>query len=68
MAWVLDHVYAGVTAAGAVMTIVVALCSNAVVKASIVFVVAGRSLGMKCVTGLGAMAAGLLAVAALMLA
>jgi uncharacterized membrane protein (DUF4010 family) len=57
-----------VTAAGAVMAIVVALCSNAVVKATIVFVVGGRSLGMRCVTGFGAMVAALLAVALVMLA
>lgn len=57
-----------VTAAGAVMAIVVALCSNAVVKASIVFVVGGRSLGMRCIAGFGAMTAALLAVAAFMLA
>jgi uncharacterized membrane protein (DUF4010 family) len=57
-----------VTAAGAVMAIVVALCSNAIVKATIVFVVGGRSLGMRCITGFGAMIAALLAVAALMLA
>ena len=57
-----------VTAAGAVMAIVVALCSNAIVKASIVFVVGGKSLGMRCIAGFGAMVAALLAVAALMLA
>ena len=57
-----------VTAAGAVMAIVVALCSNAVVKASIVFVAGGRSLGMRCIAGFAAMVAALLAVAALMLA
>jgi uncharacterized membrane protein (DUF4010 family) len=57
-----------VTAAGAVMTIVVAICSNAVVKASIVFVAGGRSLGMRCVAGFGAMVAALLTAAALMLA
>lgn len=57
-----------VTAAGAVMAIVVALCSNAVVKATIVFVAGGRSLGMRCVTGFGAMVAALLAVALVMLA
>ena len=57
-----------VTAPGAVMAIVVALCSNAVVKATIVFVVGGRSLGMRCVTGFGAMVAALLAVALVMLA
>ena len=57
-----------ITAAGAVMTIVVAVCSNAVVKATIVFVVGGRSLGMKCVAGFGAMVAALLAVALAMLA
>jgi uncharacterized membrane protein (DUF4010 family) len=56
-----------VTAAGAVMAIVVALCSNAVVKASIVFVVGGRSLGLRCVAGFAAMIVALLAVAALML-
>ncbi len=56
-----------VTSAGAVMAIVVALCSNAAVKASIVFVVGGRSLGMRCITGFGAMAAALVAVAAFML-
>lgn len=56
-----------VTAAGAVMAIVVALCSNAIVKASIVFVVGGKSLGMRCIAGFGAMVAALLAVAALML-
>lgn len=56
-----------VTAAGAVMAIVVALCSNAVVKATIVFVVGGRSLGMRCIAGFGAMTAALLAVAAFML-
>ena len=57
-----------ITAAGAVMTIVVAVCSNAVVKATIVFVVGDRSLGMKCVAGFGAMVAALLAVALAMLA
>ncbi len=57
-----------VTAAGAVMAIVVALCSNAIVKASIVFVVGGKSLGMRCIAGFGAMVAALLAVAAVMLA
>jgi uncharacterized membrane protein (DUF4010 family) len=57
-----------VTAAGAVMTVVVALCSNALVKASIVFVAGGRSLGMRCIAGFGAMVAALLAAAALMLA
>ena len=57
-----------VPAPGAVMAIVVALCSNAVVKASIVFVAGGRSLGMRCVTGFGAMVAALLGAAALMLA
>jgi uncharacterized membrane protein (DUF4010 family) len=56
-----------VTSAGAVMAIVVALCSNAAVKATIVFVVGGRSLGMRCITGFGAMAAALVAVAAFML-
>lgn len=55
-----------VTAQGAVMAIVVALCSNAVVKASIVFVVGGKSLGRRCITGFGAMVVALLAVAALM--
>lgn len=59
---------ARVTAPGAVMAIVVALCSNAVVKATIVFVAGGRSLGMRCITGFGAMVAALLAVAAVMLA
>jgi uncharacterized membrane protein (DUF4010 family) len=59
---------ARVTASGAVMAIVVALCSNIVVKASIVFVAGGRSLGKRCIAGFGAMAAALLAVAALMLA
>lgn len=57
-----------VSAAGAVMAIVVALCSNAVVKASIVFVVGGRSLGKRCIVGFGAMVVALLAVAGLMLA
>jgi hypothetical protein len=38
------------------------------VKATIVFVVGGRSLGMRCVTGFGAMVAALLAVALVMLA
>lgn len=56
-----------ITAAGAVMAIVVAVCSNAVVKGSIVFVVGGRSLGMKCIAGFGAMLAALVAVAAVML-
>jgi uncharacterized membrane protein (DUF4010 family) len=55
-----------VTAQGAVMAIVVALCSNAVVKASIVFVVGGTSLGRRCITGFGAMVAALILVAALM--
>ena len=58
---------AHVTAPGAVMAIVVALCSNIVVKATIVFVAGGTSLGMRCITGFGAMAAALLAAAALML-
>jgi uncharacterized membrane protein (DUF4010 family) len=53
-----------VTATGAVMTIVVALCSNIVVKASIVFVAGGTSLGRRCIVGFGAMAASLLAAAA----
>jgi uncharacterized membrane protein (DUF4010 family) len=57
---------AHVTAPGAVMAIVVALCSNIVVKATIVFVAGGASLGKRCIAGFGAMAAGLLAVAALM--
>jgi uncharacterized membrane protein (DUF4010 family) len=57
-----------VTAAGAVMAIVVALCSNAVVKATIVFVAGGRSLGMRCITGFGAMVAALVVVALVMLA
>ena len=57
---------AHVTAQGAVMAIVVALCSNIVVKATIVFVAGGASLGKRCIAGFGAMAAGLLAVAALM--
>ena len=57
---------ASVTAAGAVMAIVVALCSNIAVKATIVFVAGGASLGKRCIAGFGAMAAGLLAVAALM--
>lgn len=59
---------ARVTAPGAVMAIVVALCSNAVVKATIVFVAGGRSLGKRCIAGFGAMVAALLAVAAVMLA
>ena len=59
---------ARVTAPGAVMAIVVALCSNAVVKATIVFVAGGRSLGMRCITGFGAMVGALLGVAAVMLA
>ena len=46
----------------------VTAASNAVVKATIVFVVRGRSLGMRCVTGFGAMVAALLAVALVMLA
>jgi uncharacterized membrane protein (DUF4010 family) len=57
-----------VTAAGAVMAVVVALCSNIVVKASIVFVAGGASLGRRCIAGFGAMAAALVAVAAVMLA
>ena len=57
---------ASVTAAGAVMAIVVASCSNIAVKATIVFVAGGASLGKRCIAGFGAMAAGLLAVAALM--
>ncbi len=56
-----------ITAAGAVMSVVIAVCSNAVVKGSIVFAVGGRSLGLRCVAGFGAMVAALLAVAALML-
>jgi uncharacterized membrane protein (DUF4010 family) len=55
------------TAAGAVMAIVVALCSNAIVKATIVFLAGGRSLGMRCITGFGAMVAGLVVVALVML-
>jgi uncharacterized membrane protein (DUF4010 family) len=54
-----------VTARGAVMTIVVALCSNIAVKASIVFVVGGASLGRRCIVGFGAVAAALLTAAAL---
>lgn len=56
-----------VTAAGAVMAIVVAICSNIVVKATIVFVAGGVSLGKRCITGFAAMAAALLAVAFVML-
>jgi len=57
-----------VTAPGAVMAVVVALCSNAVVKATIVFVAGGASLGRRCIAGFGAMTAALLAAAAFMLA
>jgi uncharacterized membrane protein (DUF4010 family) len=57
---------ARITASGAVMAIVVALCSNAVVKATIVFVAGGASLGRRCIAGFAAMAAALLAVAFLM--
>jgi uncharacterized membrane protein (DUF4010 family) len=52
---------ASITAANAVATIVVALCSNMVVKAGIVFVVGGASLGRRCLAGFGAVAATLLA-------
>jgi uncharacterized membrane protein (DUF4010 family) len=57
---------ASITARGAVMTIVVALCSNIVVKATIVFVAGGAALGRRCVAGFAAMAAALVAAAALM--
>ena len=56
-----------ITAAGAVTTVVVALCSNMVVKASIVFVVGGASLGKRCIAGFGAVAAALFAAAAFFL-
>ena len=52
-----------VTAASAVMAIVVATVTNAVTKAGIVFVVGGRSLGMRCVWGFAAMSAAMLAAA-----
>ncbi len=54
---------AHVTAAGAVMAIVVALCANIVVKATIVFVAGGASLGRRCLGGFGVMAAALVAAA-----
>ncbi|HEX4944730.1 MAG TPA: MgtC/SapB family protein, partial [Usitatibacteraceae bacterium] len=57
---------ASLTASGAVMAIVVALCSNIVVKATIVFVAGGASLGKRCITGFAGVAAALVAVAALM--
>ena len=57
-----------VTAAGAVMAIVVALCSNAIVKAVDRLRRGRKSLGMRCIAGFGAMVAALLAVAAVMLA
>jgi hypothetical protein len=46
---------------------VVALCSNMVVKAGIVFVAGGASLGKRCVAGFGAVAGMLLAAAAFFL-
>ncbi len=52
-----------VTAASAVMAIVVATVTNAVTKAGIVFVVGGRSLGMRCVWGFAAMSVAMLAAA-----
>ena len=52
-----------VTAGGAVMAIAVALCSNIVVKATIVFVAGGKSLGLRCITGFAAVAAALIGVA-----
>ncbi len=55
-----------ITAAGAVMAIVVAICSNAVVKAGIVFVVGGASLGRRCVAGFAAMSVALIATALLL--
>ena len=55
-----------VTAAHAVMAIVVATVTNAVTKAGIVYVVGGTSLGHRCVLGFAAMSVALLAVAALM--
>jgi len=54
-----------VTAASAVMAIVVATVTNAVTKAGIVFVVGGASLGRRCVLGFAAMSVALLATAAL---
>lgn len=57
---------ASITAAQAVTTIVVALCSNMIVKAGIVFVAGGASLGKRCVAGFAAMAAALLAAATVM--
>ena len=53
------------TAAGAVMTIVVATVTNAVTKAVIVFVAGGASLGWRCVGGFAAMSAALVAAAML---
>jgi hypothetical protein len=53
------------TAAGAVMTIVVATVTNAVTKAVIVFVAGGASLGWRCVGGFAAMSAALVAEAML---
>jgi uncharacterized membrane protein (DUF4010 family) len=58
---------ASITAAGAVTTIVVALCSNIVVKTGIAFVAGGASLGRRCIAGFAAMAGALL-IATLLLA
>ncbi len=53
-----------ITAGGAVTTIVLALCANIVVKATIVFVAGGMSLGRRCLVGFLATGAALLAAAA----
>ncbi len=57
---------ASITAGTAASAIVVALCSNVIVKAAIAFVVGGVSLGRQCLAGFAAMGAAL-AVAAYLL-
>ena len=54
-----------IAAEAAVTTIVVALCSNIAVKATIVFVAGGAALGRRCIAGFAAMALALLGAAAL---